>query len=100
MQTISAIDAGSNAIGMVVGRVNMGQDQVQVIEKIRIPVRLDRMVLQNAISVKPVCKSHPANLFLRKLLNPAWKSWNEDSSISNGGLGNILVTYGRQRSFA
>src|SRR6266498_4407626 len=44
MQTIAAIDAGSNAIRMVVGRVNNSQDQVEVIDNIRIPVRLGRDV--------------------------------------------------------
>lgn len=44
MQTISAIDVGSNAIRMVVGRVNTNQDQVEAIENIRIPVRLGQDV--------------------------------------------------------
>src|SRR5689334_2698653 len=44
MQTISAIDVGSNAIRMVVGHVNSEQDQVTAIENIRIPVRLGQDV--------------------------------------------------------
>ena len=44
MQTISAIDVGSNAIRMVVGHVNSDQDQVTAIENIRIPVRLGQDV--------------------------------------------------------
>ncbi len=48
MHTISAIDVGSNAIRMAVGRVNAAQDkrdvQVDVIENIRIPVRLGQDV--------------------------------------------------------
>ncbi len=44
MQTVAAIDAGSNAIRMVVGRVNNSQDQVEIIENIRIPVRLGQDV--------------------------------------------------------
>ncbi len=44
MQTISAIDVGSNAIRMVVGQVNSDQDQVTAIENIRIPVRLGQDV--------------------------------------------------------
>jgi exopolyphosphatase/guanosine-5'-triphosphate,3'-diphosphate pyrophosphatase len=44
MQTISAIDMGSNAIRMVVGRLNRTQDEVEVINNIRIPVRLGQDV--------------------------------------------------------
>src|SRR6266545_53739 len=44
MQTIAAIDVGSNAIRMVIGRVSNGQDQVELIENIRIPVRLGQDV--------------------------------------------------------
>ena len=44
MHTISAIDVGSNAIRMAVGRVNTTQDKVDVIENIRIPVRLGQDV--------------------------------------------------------
>lgn len=44
MHTISAIDVGSNAIRMVVGSVSPDQDQVEVIENIRIPVRLGQDV--------------------------------------------------------
>lgn len=47
MQTISAIDVGSNAIRMAVGRVNDAQDEVEVIENIRIPVRLGQDVFSN-----------------------------------------------------
>ncbi len=43
MQTIAAIDVGSNAIRMVVGRVS-GTDQMEPIENIRIPVRLGQDV--------------------------------------------------------
>ena len=39
MQTIAAIDVGSNAIRMIVGRFNETR-QVEVIENIRLPVRL------------------------------------------------------------
>src|SRR5512147_2615508 len=39
MQNIAAIDVGSNAMRMVVGRVN-GNEQVEVIDNIRLPVRL------------------------------------------------------------
>ena len=39
MQTIAAIDVGSNAIRMIVGRSNETR-QVEVIENIRLPVRL------------------------------------------------------------
>jgi exopolyphosphatase/guanosine-5'-triphosphate,3'-diphosphate pyrophosphatase len=39
MQTIAAIDAGSNAIRMVVGRIN-DIEQVESIDNIRLPVRL------------------------------------------------------------
>ena len=44
MQMISAIDVGSNAIRMAVGNVDAAQEQVEVIENIRIPVRLGRDV--------------------------------------------------------
>lgn len=44
MHTISAIDVGSNAIRMAVGRVNATHDKVDVIENIRIPVRLGQDV--------------------------------------------------------
>src|SRR5829696_415741 len=44
MQTISAIDVGSNAIRMAIGRVSLSQDQVEVMENIRIPVRLGQDV--------------------------------------------------------
>jgi exopolyphosphatase/guanosine-5'-triphosphate,3'-diphosphate pyrophosphatase len=44
MQRISAIDVGSNAIRMAVGQVNSTQDRVDVIENIRIPVRLGQDV--------------------------------------------------------
>ncbi len=39
MQTIAAIDVGSNAIRMIVGRFNETR-QVEVMENIRLPVRL------------------------------------------------------------
>lgn len=44
MQTISAIDVGSNAIRMAVGRVDATQNKIEVIENIRIPVRLGQDV--------------------------------------------------------
>jgi exopolyphosphatase/pppGpp-phosphohydrolase len=44
MQSISAIDVGSNAIRMAVGQVNSPQDRVDVIEKIRIPAWLGQDV--------------------------------------------------------
>jgi exopolyphosphatase/guanosine-5'-triphosphate,3'-diphosphate pyrophosphatase len=44
MQTISAIDVGSNAIRMAVGRISANQDRVEVMENIRIPVRLGQDV--------------------------------------------------------
>jgi exopolyphosphatase/guanosine-5'-triphosphate,3'-diphosphate pyrophosphatase len=44
MQTISAIDVGSNAIRMAVGHLNAGQDYMEIIESIRIPVRLGQDV--------------------------------------------------------
>src|SRR5512133_2052368 len=44
MQMISAIDVGSNAIRMALGRVNATQDKIEVIENIRIPVRLGQDV--------------------------------------------------------
>ncbi|HLO32669.1 MAG TPA: Ppx/GppA phosphatase family protein [Anaerolineales bacterium] len=43
MQTIAAIDVGSNAIRMVVGRVN-STDEVDAIDNTRIPVRLGQDV--------------------------------------------------------
>lgn len=50
MQTISAIDVGSNSIRMAVGRVNPGNDQMAVIENIRIPVRLGQDVFSKGHS--------------------------------------------------
>lgn len=47
MQTISAIDVGSNAIRMAVGRISASQDQVEVMENIRIPVRLGQDVFSH-----------------------------------------------------
>ena len=44
MQTIAAIDVGSNAIRMVVGRVNSAQDKIESIDNTRIPVRLGQDV--------------------------------------------------------
>src|SRR5512138_2003404 len=44
MHTISAIDVGSNAMRMVIGSVSPDRDQVEVIENIRIPVRLGQDV--------------------------------------------------------
>ena len=44
MQTISAIDVGSNAIRMAVGRVSLDQNKMEVIENVRIPVRLGQDV--------------------------------------------------------
>lgn len=44
MQAISAIDMGSNAIRMVIGRLNASQDEVEVVDNIRIPVRLGQDV--------------------------------------------------------
>lgn len=47
MQTISAIDVGSNAIRMAVGRVSPDQSKMEVIENVRIPVRLGQDVFSN-----------------------------------------------------
>ena len=44
MQTISASDAGSNAVRMAVGRVSLDQNKMEVIENVRIPVRLGQDV--------------------------------------------------------
>lgn len=43
MQTIAAIDVGSNAIRLIIGRLNYG-GQVEVIDNLRLPVRLGRDV--------------------------------------------------------
>jgi len=64
MQTISAIDVGSNAIRMVVGRVNSDQDQVEAIENIRIPVRLGQDVFSIGYIGEPTMQA-ALDAFLR-----------------------------------
>lgn len=53
MQTISAIDVGSNAIRMAVGRVSPDQSKMEVIENVRIPVRLGQDVFSKGFIGKP-----------------------------------------------
>lgn len=57
MHTISAIDVGSNAIRMAVGRVNALQDKVEVIENIRIPVRLGQDVFTVGYLTEPTMQA-------------------------------------------
>ncbi len=57
MQTIAAIDIGSNAIRLVVAKVN-AQSEIRLIKKFREPVRLGEDVFsQGAISAKTVEKA-------------------------------------------
>src|SRR5512140_2641526 len=51
MQTIAAIDMGSNGIRMVVGSVS-SEDQVEVLKSIRIPVRLGQDVFSGGLITK------------------------------------------------
>lgn len=53
MQTISAIDVGSNAIRMAVGRVSLDQNKMEVIENVRIPVRLGQDVFSKGYIGEP-----------------------------------------------
>lgn len=64
MQTISAIDVGSNAIRMAVGRVNPGHDQMEVIENIRLPVRLGQDVFSKGHIGEP-CMQAALDAFMR-----------------------------------
>lgn len=57
MQTISAIDVGSNAIRMAVGQINSTQNQVDVIENIRIPVRLGQDVFTDGFLSEPTMQA-------------------------------------------
>jgi len=88
MQTISAIDVGSDAIRMAVGRLSVEQDQIQVIENIPIPVRLGQDVFRKATFGNSVWWQKTisywndkcwriANRCLEKSLKHAWKFWNE-----------------------
>jgi hypothetical protein len=88
MQTISAIDVGSNAIRMPVGSLSVEQDQIQVIEIIPIPVPLGQDVFRKAtfgnsvwwqktISYWNDKRWQSANRCLEKPLKHAWKFWNE-----------------------
>ena len=61
---IAAIDVGSNAIRMAVGRVNVTQDQVDVIEIIRIPVRLGQDVFSKGHMDEP-CMQAAVDAFMR-----------------------------------
>ena len=48
MQTIAAIDAGSNAMRMVVGRI-VYDGKVEVVENLRLPVRLGQDAFTDGI---------------------------------------------------
>ncbi len=69
MQKIAAIDAGSNAMRMVVGNINEAW-QVEPLENIRLPVRLGRDVFTSgALQEKTIQQAVDAFVHFRRIAN-------------------------------
>jgi hypothetical protein len=70
MQTISAIDVGSNAIRLAVQRVSLDQNKMDVIETVRIPVRMGQDVFSKGTIGEPSMQAAQSEWLNPYLIKP------------------------------